>query len=202
MATINYKDPISGNWVEIPIGGSSVTVDSELSSTSENPVQNKVINSALNGKLTAPTTPSAESVVVVGADGNVSTKLLTEFSSNITAIENTPSEDASIMKGLTIGGTDYSLPRRYRHTIYFSTTPNIVIYYEDENSSEITNASEIPSFTYYSAYVPTWEGGGVLCFYNDGTNCTASGVYRDTSGEVSYVELDLGDVSSQEVIQL
>ena len=51
MATINYKGPASGQWVEIPTGGgSSVTVDSALSSTSENPVQNKVINSALNGK--------------------------------------------------------------------------------------------------------------------------------------------------------
>ena len=36
---------------EIPEGG-SVTVDSALSSTSENPVQNKVINSALAGKGT------------------------------------------------------------------------------------------------------------------------------------------------------
>lgn len=51
MATINYKDPASGQWVEIPTG---VTVDSSLSSTSENPVQNKVINSALNGKYTKP----------------------------------------------------------------------------------------------------------------------------------------------------
>lgn len=52
MATINYKDPATGQWVEIPTGGgSSVTVDSALSSTSENPVQNKVINSALNGKV-------------------------------------------------------------------------------------------------------------------------------------------------------
>ncbi len=51
MATINYKDPVTGQWVEIPTGGgSSVTVDSSLSSTSENPVQNKVINSALGGK--------------------------------------------------------------------------------------------------------------------------------------------------------
>ena len=51
MATINYKDPATNQWVEIPAGGSSVTVDSALSSTSENPVQNKVINSALNGKV-------------------------------------------------------------------------------------------------------------------------------------------------------
>ena len=51
MATINYKDPATGQWVEIPTGGgSSITVDSALSSTSENPVQNKVIDSALNGK--------------------------------------------------------------------------------------------------------------------------------------------------------
>lgn len=55
MATINYKDPATDQWVEIPTGGgSSVTVDSSLSSTSENPVQNKVINSALNGKYTKP----------------------------------------------------------------------------------------------------------------------------------------------------
>ncbi len=51
MATINYKDS-NGNWVEIPTG---VTVDSSLSSTSENPVQNKVINSALNEKYVKPT---------------------------------------------------------------------------------------------------------------------------------------------------
>ena len=36
-------------------GGSSVTVDSALSSTSENPVQNKVITSALNGKVSTTT---------------------------------------------------------------------------------------------------------------------------------------------------
>lgn len=58
MATIKYKDPATDQWVEIPTGGgSSVTVDSALSSTSENPVQNKVIDSALNGKQ-ATITPS------------------------------------------------------------------------------------------------------------------------------------------------
>ena len=39
------------NGVISAAGGSSVTVDSVLSSTSENPVQNKVINSALSGKV-------------------------------------------------------------------------------------------------------------------------------------------------------
>lgn len=48
MATIKYKDPATNQWVEILTG---VTVDSALSNTSENPVQNKVITSALNGKV-------------------------------------------------------------------------------------------------------------------------------------------------------
>lgn len=51
MATINYKDPNSGNWVEISTGGTNITVDSVLSSTSENPVQNKVVTAAINNKV-------------------------------------------------------------------------------------------------------------------------------------------------------
>lgn len=39
-------------------GGSSITIDSELSSTSTNPVQNKVINSALSNKLDKFTQPA------------------------------------------------------------------------------------------------------------------------------------------------
>lgn len=49
MATINYKDPSTKQWIEIPTG---ITVDTSLSSTSENPVQNKVINSALGNYYT------------------------------------------------------------------------------------------------------------------------------------------------------
>lgn len=41
---------ISGNVISASGGGGSVTVDSELSTTSENPVQNKVVTAALNGK--------------------------------------------------------------------------------------------------------------------------------------------------------
>lgn len=48
IKTINNESVLgSGN---ITIQGSSVTVDDALSSSSENPVQNKVINSALNSK--------------------------------------------------------------------------------------------------------------------------------------------------------
>ena len=74
MATIKYKDPTSGQWVEIPTGGgSSVTVDSALSSTSENPVQNKVINSALNEKQATITSSNPLSASLVSGLSTVAT---------------------------------------------------------------------------------------------------------------------------------
>lgn len=45
--------------------GSTVTADSELSSTSENPVQNKVVTAALAGKITAPTTATVGQIIKV-----------------------------------------------------------------------------------------------------------------------------------------
>ena len=52
VKTVNGTAPDSAGNVTINVsgGGSSVTVDTELSSTSTNPVQNKVINAALNRK--------------------------------------------------------------------------------------------------------------------------------------------------------
>lgn len=45
--------------------GSTVTVDSELSSTSENPVQNKVVTTALAKKIAAPTTAAVGQIIKV-----------------------------------------------------------------------------------------------------------------------------------------
>ncbi len=45
--------------------GSTVTVDSALSSTSENPLQNKVVTAALAGKITAPTTAAVGQIIKV-----------------------------------------------------------------------------------------------------------------------------------------
>ncbi|MDY5912561.1 MAG: hypothetical protein SPJ62_11285, partial [Inconstantimicrobium porci] len=44
-----YIDPV-GETERIAVGGTEVAVDSELSKTSTNPVQNKIINSALSNK--------------------------------------------------------------------------------------------------------------------------------------------------------
>ena len=48
-----------------PTGGSTITVDSELSSTSVNPVQNKVVTAALAEKITAPTTAAVGQIIKV-----------------------------------------------------------------------------------------------------------------------------------------
>ena len=48
-----------------PTGGSSITVDSALSSTSTNPVQKKVVTGVLAEKITAPTTAAVGQIIKV-----------------------------------------------------------------------------------------------------------------------------------------
>lgn len=50
LKTINGQSLIGEGNITIEGGGGSVTIDSELSATSENPVQNKVITPALAAK--------------------------------------------------------------------------------------------------------------------------------------------------------
>ena len=52
IKTVNGQSILGNGNIDIT-GGGTITVDSELSSTSENPVQNKVITNALNGKQDA-----------------------------------------------------------------------------------------------------------------------------------------------------
>ena len=52
IKTINGESVLGEGNIEIQ-GGGTITVDSELSTTSENPVQNKVITNAINGKQDA-----------------------------------------------------------------------------------------------------------------------------------------------------
>lgn len=52
IKTINGQSLLGEGNIEIQ-GGGTITVDSELSTTSENPVQNKVITNAINGKQDA-----------------------------------------------------------------------------------------------------------------------------------------------------
>lgn len=53
-------------------GGGSITVDSALSTTSTNPVQNKEIAAALTGKVSVSQgAENAGKFLIVGSDGNI-----------------------------------------------------------------------------------------------------------------------------------
>lgn len=61
-------------------GGGSVTVDTIMSPTSTNPVQNKVIAEALTGKVSVSQgTANAGKFLIVGSDGNVSPVAMTAW---------------------------------------------------------------------------------------------------------------------------
>ena len=61
-------------------GGGSVTVDAALSASSENPVQNKAIASALTGKVSvAQGTANAGKFLIVGSDGMVAPVAMTAW---------------------------------------------------------------------------------------------------------------------------
>lgn len=142
MATINYKDPVSGQWVEIPTGGSSVTIDSSLSSTSENPVQNKVINSALNGKQAAITSSNPLSASLVNGLSTVAT------SGSYSDLSNKPTIPAAANNGtLTIqkNGTSVATFGANQGT---NATANIEV---PTKVSELTDASNYVTKTTYAA---------------------------------------------------
>ena len=52
-------------------GNQRITVDSTLSSTSENPVQNKVINTALSSKIASDEKGAANGVATLDVNGKV-----------------------------------------------------------------------------------------------------------------------------------
>ena len=115
-------------------------------------------------------------------DSNLQTKINEiDGKSSVSAYTSSPPEGSEVIRGVNIDGSDYSLPRKYRHSIYFNTTPPVTIYYDDENSSEILDITDIPKFIHYPAYVAPLEGKGVLDFYGDDTGYKASGVL-DSNG--------------------
>ena len=74
MVNLNIESLLINGELSATDGGEiyvehSTTVDDELSETSENPVQNKVITAALNGEVNIQQTPNT--VLAAGTDGQV-----------------------------------------------------------------------------------------------------------------------------------
>lgn len=116
-------------------GGSSVTVDSALSSTSENPVQNKVINSALNGKYEKP----SGGIPKTDLDSSVQTSL----GKADTALQTHQTITTGSANGtISVGGTNVAVKglgtAAYKADTYFATAAQV-----NTNNQDIADLKEI-----------------------------------------------------------
>ena len=112
------------------------------------------LQTKINGKLTAPTTPINDSVVTMAANGTVGTKALSEF-----------------------GG------KLYLHRISFQISPNKVgeFYFYSENSTAYSSISSLPTMQVigYIDY-PESKGAVQYTYVNPEPILSASGVVFDS----------------------
>ena len=103
--TTNEKNKLAG----IEAQANKTTVDDALSSSSTNPVQNKVINTALAAKAEASTVTSLASTVAAKADSSTVSSLSSQVSTNTTNIATQTAridEIASLPSGSTSGDAE------------------------------------------------------------------------------------------------
>ena len=105
IKTINNESLLGEGNIDIQ-GGGSITVDTELSTTSENPVQNKVVTAALNNKVVSlqwDLTGSPTKHIQLRLYGNGSNNLISSDNLNLGAYLQYGSPEASklCITGLT-----------------------------------------------------------------------------------------------------
>lgn len=140
LSTNDYTTAEKTKLAGIPEGGASVTVDASLSATSENPVQNKVVKSALDGKASSIHTHSN------------ATTLLSGFMS---------ASDKTKLNGIATGANNYSLP-----TATSSVLGGVKIGDNITNSSGTISLTK-SNVTSALGYTPF--GSGTLSMANGGT---------------------------------
>lgn len=137
-----------------PTGGSSITVDSALSSTSTNPVQNKVVTTALAEKITAPTTAAVGQIIKVKSVD--STGKPTEWEA-----ADMPSggggETWTLIKDITLGEDVASIEEQNLNLKKLYLTMAIVG--TSQNTSSVNGKLQINGETYfYSNIIGSEEG--------------------------------------------
>lgn len=101
-------DSNTGKWKNVTLsGGGSVQIDSVLSSTSENPVQNKVINTALSAKADSASLPIILfNNTSYGTDMQVTVGSTTKYFPDSTAISHDYVAKSSVKSTVTVGDTN------------------------------------------------------------------------------------------------
>lgn len=167
MASISYKDPTSGAWVEIPTGGTGITVDSTLSSTSENPVQNKVVTISLNDKASLSgantfagnnTFSKVITTKSIEADGNINIYSINGLSVNdkrkpsvssyfmCNRILSQPDENHTYEYNFPTASGTFALTsdaKKYMHTIFITFTSGNIVVFKFLSNSETEISSHV-----------------------------------------------------------
>ena len=155
-------------------GGSEITVDSELSTTSENPVQNKVITTELNKKANSSSVPTQLSQLT--ADSTHRTVTDTE-KSTWNGKQNTLTAGANI----TINNDQISASGVGGYSKHFTVTPQTKIQINCTN-------------VYQTIYVSLFYGGRALkriTLYEYGST-----LYEDTIAQSAAISLEATRISA------
>lgn len=166
------------NLSDIPVGTEYNVVGDIEESDLDSALQTKI-----NGKLTAPAKPTAESVIVLGTDGTVSTKVLSEFG----------------------GGGGGKL---YRHRVTISNLGDYGIFSDIVNTNQ-TSITTLELLNQYIDYISPWNysgasGFGIVVFRPSSPTMYIRGVIVDHSGNSLIVDntVESGYVISDEVTEL
>lgn len=152
------------------------------------------LKNEINGKLTKPSNPSAESAVTMLADGTVGTKPLSEIGGGVTSINGqTGALRLKTVSGNSILGVgDISVSgKMYAHTITGTVTVDSKKYsfyftlYDTKNSSTLTNSNIYNASMYNQAvvFVRVKESGTITdyCSLISSTGLSSWGFYKQNA---------------------
>lgn len=134
----------NGEWINTT-GGSDVTVDSELSSTSENPVQNKVITEVLGGKADKSEIPDVSGYLPL-TGGTVSDKIIISGSNPHLGLRDTSGSEAYLQTYNDGSGLKAGFGYGWTNSLKLDSSGNIhgpaSIY---QNGKQVANKEDIPN---------------------------------------------------------
>ena len=173
------------NGIEINAGTINITVDSALSGTSENPVQNKVIYSALQSKIENPMTTAGD-IIYGGANGDPASLPIGTAGQVLTVDNNT-------LKPVWANASGEKL---YKHCIYFKPSFNNHASVEFITKTNSTLLYADIALLLYSLGFNSYE----KCFpiaqtTNTNTTKILQGIYSEngTSINARYIQFSLAD---------
>lgn len=122
----NELDGTLGKWREFKTG-SSITIDSAISGTSENPVQNKVIKTALDGKIDVADVGTANGVAELDSNGKIPNSQLPSYVDDVVEYATAGDFPETGETGKIYVATSTNLAYRWGGSDYVEISPSIAL---------------------------------------------------------------------------